>query len=271
MSTKHLTTILSIAGSDPMGGAGVQADVRIGSAFGVHVVTAITTVTAQNSKDFMGQLEIPSDWLQRQLESIKVDVIPDAIKIGMVSSVKNAEIIADFIKSLPSMPVVTDPVYKATSSNVFKNFSLKSKYLKIYNEVLFPVSSVITPNLIEFKKLFGEEFNPDKDLKAYLNESGVQAIVVKGGHSKEDLIKDYLIQNNNIDWFSHNVIPCHNLHGTGCAFSTLLAVNLALGKKLNDAFLETTKTLDSIISKSCDYRLGSSVNGPLNINDYILK
>ena len=255
--SRKLKTLISIAGSDPTGGAGIQADVRAGSAMGVHVLSAITALTAQNSNGIRKIELVSPQMLQAQLRSIIEEVIPDSVKIGMIGSVKNLGIIVDFISALPKgTPVVVDPVLKSTAGDNSLFDDDNREMIKIYKEKLFPIVTVVTPNI------------PELEILGDITEL-CQAIVIKGGHSSRDVIEDILLFKDSKVSHSHPRMKCGNLHGTGCVYSSILASYLALGRSLEDAFVSTCSKMEEIISNSCDYSLGSSDYGPLNINNYL--
>ena len=277
--TQQLTTILSIAASDPMGGAGIQQDVRLGNALGAHVVTAITGITVQNSKGFYNIVPVSSQLLRDQLNVIMEDVTPDAIKIGMIGDVYNIDIIATFLMRFNSIPVIIDPVVQSTVNDFSKKKSSVDSSLnekermnlqESYKKKLFPLATVITPNLKEFNQIFGEEFNPLKDYSVLCKNLGLNAIIATGGDTSGDEIDDFLISGEEIVTFNHKKKECFNLHGTGCSLSTLLAVELANGEDLKNAFLNASSHMEDIINKSCNYQLGMSKYGPLNVYNYKL-
>lgn len=267
MSDK-LKTLLTIAGSDPMGGAGIQADIRVGIEMGVHVITAITALTSQNSKGLIEVGVVDSKILKSQLEAIMEEVIPDAVKIGMIGSLENMAIIESFLNNLPkTIPVVIDPVLYISSEGIN---STKSKlyYQEIkegYISKLFSKATVVTPNLKELELLTGNADVNDMTLER-LN---TKAAVIKGGHSQEGIIKDKLLSyGNHIKVFTHEKKKCKNLHGSGCVFSSLMACFLINGEDIEEAFFNTCHKIKNIINKSDLYSLGTSNYGPLNINSY---
>lgn len=250
---KKLKTLLSIAGSDPVGGAGIQADIKAGTRVGVHVMTVITAVTSQNSKGIQDLGILPNRIVKTQIDSILEDVLPDAVKIGMIGSYENALVIEDFLNTLSeNIPVVIDPVLTASAdhNNLFKEESL----LNFYVDNLFPLATVITPNFKEFNTL---------------NSLKTESYIITGIEDDEN-INDILYSPEGKIEISHKKISCINLHGTGCTFSSLLASYLALGYPLNKAFQMASQTIHEIIFDSMDYKLGTSEYGPLNINKYKL-
>lgn len=261
---KKLKTLLSIAAADPTGGAGIQADIRSGIRLGLHVVTAITALTVQNSKKFSFVYPTSPEFLKDQLEAITEDVMPEAVKIGMVGSPENIMVIRDFIFTLPATtPVVIDPVLSASAQNNILldtqgNYEWKEK---LYIDNLFPLATVVTPNLPEFQAL--SRFSNSLTL-------GAKALVLKGGHSDDKMVTDTLITSGKKLEISNSRYDCRNLHGTGCTFSSLMASYIALGNSIEEAFRLTTSEMNKIISESCNYQLGNSDYGPLNINNYML-
>lgn len=250
---KKLKTLLSIAGSDPTGGAGIQADIRAGISLGLHVMTVVTAVTAQNSLDFIDLGVVESHLVNAQLSAIKSEVIPDAIKIGMVGSEENLKIIAEYLLTLPrEIPIVVDPVLKSSIGG--KNLSIDEEIITLYQQLIFPLATVITPNLTEM------EFVPKKFPQ-----------IIKGGHVKSsEFVIDCLLYGDKILSNKLPKVNCKNLHGTGCIYSSLLASYLALGKTLEDAFYSTSENIHQIITRSCEYSMGESHYGPLNINNYFI-
>ena len=264
---QQLKTILSIAGSDPTGGAGIQADIRAGNALGLHVLTAITSLTSQNSKGLKSNYIVPAKVLKQELKSITEDVAPDAVKIGLVGSVENLIAIAEFLKTLQKdTPVIIDPVLKITTQSEdqsFKTAELRELYLKR----LFPIATVVTPNLEELDKLTGKK----EITETTLNDLQTQAAVIKGGHDSKIVIEDILLTPEKKVVETHGRINCRNLHGTGCVYSTFMTSFMALGLTLEESFRKTSQKIYDIITKSCDYKLGESSYGPLNINEnYII-
>lgn len=262
---KPLPNILSIAASDPMGGAGIQADIKTGALLGIHVNTTITAVTVQNSKGFKSLNPCASALIKEQLDVIVEDVWPQAVKIGLIGNIENLETVSSFLGRLPSgTPVVADPIIAPTLAD---NISQREKklYIDAYKKLIFPRVTVITPNLPEL-----ELMTEITSLEILPRTLSVNALILKGGHSDSDFIEDILIENNKITKSIHKRILSENLHGTGCVFSTLLASFMAFGDSLNVAFKKTCEKLFEIIRCSMDYRLGNSCYGPLNINNYRL-
>lgn len=269
---QKLTTLLSIAGSDPMGGAGIQSDIRVGQLLGLHVLTAITSVTSQNSKGVKDLGVLKSDILHSQLESISEEVCPDAIKIGMIGSKENLFVIKEYIERLPQkIPVVIDPILAATSDNSsMLQKEDRDNFAKLYTKYLFPVSTIITPNLEELMAIINLPQTIQPPIAELKEKFPFENMVVTGWRINESKISDLIILGNTSFIYDHNYIDCNNLHGTGCCFSSLLAGHLAFGYSVLDSIKLTHRYMDDIIRRSCDYFLGKSDYGPLNIVNYKL-
>lgn len=277
-------TMLAIGGSDPCGGAGIQADIVSARSLGIHTMSAITAVTSQNSHGVFNSGEVAPKLLKQQLEAISQECDVDGIKIGLLISIPQIEIVVNFINSLlHPIPIVVDPVLKATSAiNNFTSESDQNEFLAALSNFLFPLATTITPNIDETFVIFSELRKISK-LNLPLNEIGkylldwwnCQSIIIKGGHSNTKEISDRLFVKtvNGIKFksFSHTKLDCRNLHGTGCVFSSLLTCYMILGQSVEDAFQATSEKMEKIIKRSIDYELkGNCTNGPLNIIDYKL-
>lgn len=269
---KKLKTLLSIAGSDPIGGAGIQADIRAGESMGFHVMTALTAITAQNSKGIYDIVTLDPLALKSQLERIIEDCKPDAIKIGMIGSSNNFKIVGNFLHNLPlGIPVVVDPVLTASSNGGYLfNDNSPEEISRMYINNIFPFTSVATPNISELKILLNRKRININGYKNILSKLMVKNLIIKGGDKKGKSITDRMIDHNGIESYSHLKIKCKNLHGTGCTYSSLLACYMGLEYPLKESFMMTNKKMEDIINSSCDYFLGDSSYGPLNVNNYML-
>lgn len=270
LKPKKLKTILSIAGSDPVGGAGIQADIRAGNFAGVHVMTALTAVTSQNSKSVSDLGIVNAENLKKQLYAILAEVIPDAVKIGMIGSMENAKVIWNVLSELSyKIPIVIDPVLKSTVGDTA--LSKDKGMTSFYIDQLFPLSTIVTPNLEELKMLGVKDIMDTENISGLPMSLNTNAVILTGIKDQKENIRDILYMKDQAPIIQiHPVLDHQNLHGTGCAFSTLLASNLALGFSIEDSFKNASSAINSIISKSSDYELGSSTYGPLNIINYNL-
>ena len=277
--SEKLITLLAIGGSDPCGGAGIQADIRAGVSLGLHIATAITSVTVQNSSGLKKTGQLNSSLLKEQLEAISEDVFPNAVKIGMIGSLENGKVISEFISSLPDeVPIVVDPVLSASAGGILSSSSLEELMLLYQNDII-PYCTAVTPN-IEEGRLF-LQFNERKTNKSpealsseLLGIWNCNAVILKGGHGEDKIITDYIADNFDgvsvISKTSHPRLDCNNLHGTGCVFSSFLASYLALGFPLIEAFMKTSNKMYEVIRRSGNYSFGKTNYGPLNINEYRL-
>lgn len=256
-----MKTVLTIAGSDSIGGAGIQADIKTITMHGVYATTAITAVTAQNTIGVQDILEVPPYLLKKQLDSIFTDIYPDAVKIGMVSSENLIEVIAESLKFYKAKNIVVDPVM--VSGTGCKLFS--GKYSEVLAKKLFSISNLVTPNLFEAEVISGEKiFNlidlikVSKKISAKYNCN----VLCKGGHF-EDNSNDvlFLKSNNDCIILESKKINNENTHGTGCTLSSAIASNLALGNDLIKSVKNAKKYVYTSISSMLN--LGNRV-GPIN-------
>ncbi len=270
---RQLISILTIAGSDCSGGAGIQADLRAASTRSVYASTAITSVTVQNSRGVTETFVMSPDMVEKQMMSVFEDTNPNAIKIGMLGSLENGKTVVEFIKKYGAgIPVVIDPVMKATSGGDLVEYNSAMK--TFYMSELFPLATVVTPNLEEIRFFVPEDDITYKEIAAsFLNNCSCHAVILKGGHSEEDLITDLLAFTDYSGHISFREVTtsrmkCNNLHGTGCVYSSIIASEIAKGKPLTEAFQITSFLMKSFIAESSGYRLGKSEYGPLNLFNY---
>ena len=213
-----MKTALTIAGSDSCGGAGIQADIKTMMANGVFAMSAITALTAQNTTGVQGILEVPAAFLAKQIDSVFTDIRPDAVKIGMVSSVELIETIAERLAFYHAVNIVVDPVMVATSGARLMN----DDAVETLGAKLLPLTAVLTPNIPEAEVLAEMEIQTPEDmLKAAkaIGEKYCCAVLCKGGHRLNDA-NDLLWQDGKTRWFRGRRIDNPNTHGTGCTLSS---------------------------------------------------
>jgi hydroxymethylpyrimidine/phosphomethylpyrimidine kinase len=217
--------VLTIAGSDSCGGAGIQADVKTVTRLGAHALVAITAVTAQNSLGITAIHRIPANFIKRQIQAIIEDVFPHAVKVGMLASGAAVKQVALIIKRSGIRNVVVDPVMKASTGRDL----LEPEAIPLLKEVLFPLSTVVTPNLNEAGILIGRRVNSVEDMEdaSKLISSWGPHVVVTGGHLTERCV-DVLYDGKDIRRFSGRKIKTPHSHGTGCVFSSAAATFLAM-------------------------------------------
>lgn len=224
--------ILTIAGSDSCGGAGIQADIKTITALHSHALTAITAVTAQNSMGISEVYEMPGEFIARQINTVAEDIIPDSVKIGMLSSSGIIEAVAGSIIKNGLKKIVIDPVMKASTGRDLMDASA----LNLLRDVILPLSDVITPNLHEAEVLTGARVRNPSEMEAAARELKKMGpdVIITGGHLDGDCI-DLLYDGNRAYLFQDERIKTENTHGTGCVFSSSLACFLAQGKGIIEA------------------------------------
>lgn len=257
--TKGLKTVLTIAGSDSSGGAGIQADIKTIMANGCYAMSAITALTAQNTMGVTGIQETSSDMLSLQLDAVFTDIRPDAIKIGMVASEKLIRVIADKIKKYQAEHVVVDTVMVSTSGHRL----IDEDAIGALKECLLPIAEVITPNIPEAEVLAEMTIRDEQDMvRAAEKISKVYgcAVLCKGGHSINDA-NDVLYSDGKVNWYYGKRIDNPNTHGTGCTLSSAIASNLAKGYKIDEAIRNAKDYISGALADGMDLGHGS---GPMN-------
>lgn len=251
--------VLTIAGSDCSGGAGIQADLKTMLANGVYGMSVITALTAQNTTGVYDVLESSPEFVAKQIDCVFEDIRPDAVKIGMVSNTDIIDSIAQKLKEYNAQNIVCDPVMVATSgSSLMKNDAVHALINK-----LMPLATLITPNISEAEVLSGLNIETKDDmLKAAEKISKITsaAILIKGGHLT-DCADDLLYENGNIHWFSGKRVDNPNTHGTGCTLSSAIACNLAKGCTLAQAVQNAKNYITGALNAQLDLGKGS---GPLD-------
>ena len=254
-----MKTALSIAGSDCSGGAGIQADLKTMTMNGVYAMSAITALTAQNTTGVAAILESDPDFLAKQIDAVFTDIRPDAVKIGMVSSVPLIEVIADRLRFYKAGNIVVDPVMVATSGSAL----IENDAVQALKEQLLPLATVVTPNIPEAEVLSGMTIHTPEEMEQaarQISEKYGCAVLCKGGHSINDA-NDLLVANGEAKWFLGKRIDNPNTHGTGCTLSSAIAANLAKGKPLDAAVQRAKEYISGALADMLDLGQGS---GPMN-------
>ncbi len=262
-SPKHYARVLTIAGSDSGGGAGIQADLKTLAALGCYGMTAITALTAQNTKGVQGIHGVPAEFLKAQIQSVMDDIGVDAVKIGMLHAPEIVDVVAWAIDHYQLKNVVLDPVMVATSGDRL----IASETVQVLVRELFPRATLITPNLDEAVLLLGREISEANALETAgrdLLAMGAQAVLLKGGHLPGEDVVDLLVQSNNpSERLSSRRIQSRNVHGTGCTLSSAIAAYLALGLGLSEAVHCARQFIVQAIAHGADITTGHG-HGPLN-------
>ena len=254
-----MKTALTIAGSDCSGGAGIQADLKTMTMNGVYAMSAITALTAQNTTSVTGILEVAPDFLQQQIDMVFDDIVPDAVKIGMVASGELIRVIADRLRHYEAKNIVVDPVMVATSGSAL----MKTDAVQTLIDELLPLSTLVTPNIPEAEVLSGLTIESKEDMLTAAKQIGDNyhcAVLLKGGHSINDA-NDLLYANGKFQWFEGKRIDNPNTHGTGCTLSSAIASNLAKGFSLAESVQRAKDYISGALAAMLDLGKGS---GPMN-------
>ena len=256
-----MKTALSIAGSDSSGGAGIQADIKTMTVNGVYAMTAVTALTAQNTTAVSAIEEVSPGFLSQQIDAVFEDIRPDAVKIGMVASAELIHVIAERLRYYDAKHVVVDPVMVATSGSSL----LRNDAVDAIMKELFPLATVITPNIPEAEVLSGLKIEGTDDMMKAAEQIGKNcgcAVLLKGGHSINDA-NDLLYADGRFQWFHGKRIDNPNTHGTGCTLSSAIASNLAKGFSLADSVQRAKDYISGALSAGLNLGQGS---GPMKHN-----
>lgn len=254
-----MKSILTIAGSDSSGGAGIQADIKTITAHKLFATSAITALTAQNTTGVRAIHDAPPEFVGQQLDAIFEDIRPDAVKIGMVSNPEIIQVISEKLREYEAENIVVDPVMVSTSGSRL----ITEEAQETLFQLLLPLATVITPNIPEAEILTGIKINNEDDLLIAAKSIAPKlfgGVLVKGGHLT-DTATDLLYHNGLVHWYTQEHIDNPNTHGTGCTLSSAIACNLAMGFNLPDAVGNAKKYLTGALKAGLDLGKGS---GPLN-------
>ncbi len=252
--------VLTIAGSDSGGGAGIQADLKTYTAFGVFGMSAITSVTAQNTQGVQGIHDLPPEFVALQIRSVLEDIGTDVIKTGMLSNAAIIHAVAEVLREHPEIPVVVDPVMRAKGGDPLLRPDAQDALIK---EIL-PLAFVVTPNIPEAEALVGFEIHGLPDMRRAakaIKNLGPQNVLIKGGHLEGDEATDLLFDGSTFHEFPAPRIPTRNTHGTGCTYASAIAAALALGNDLKEAIEKAKAFVTGAIQNALPLGHG---HGPLN-------
>jgi hydroxymethylpyrimidine/phosphomethylpyrimidine kinase len=287
-----MKTVLTVAGSDSSGGAGIQADIKTVTAHGLFAMSAITALTAQNTTGVYGIQSVPADFVKKQLDCVFTDIFPDAVKIGMLSDESVAEAVFERLSFYRAKNIVLDPVMVSTSGSRLLTENAEKKLT-----ALFSIAAVVTPNIPEAEALCGVKIANKNDMRRAaieLSKAAGCAVLVKGGHlldremknmngesdeinaadlfgnnsifecgilNADKIVFDCLAENNSATWFLSERVDNPNTHGTGCTLSSAIACGLACGKSLKESIAEAKKYLTAALNAKLNLGKG---RGPLN-------
>lgn len=265
MSNAPIPNVLSIAGSDPSGGAGIQADLKTFAASGCHGMAVIAALTAQNTRDVSRVEAVSTDLVAEQLRLIFDDIDVAAVKIGMLGSAQNAAAVATILSAHPGLKIVLDPVLSATTGKALSDDSV----VEAMRRDLFPLATLITPNLAEAahlaKTAVPRTHAAVETVARELQTAAPTAWLVKGGHlaGPGATADDLLLVDGTMHWLSSPRVETANTHGTGCTLSSAIAAGLAHGKDVPTAVAGAKAYLDAAL-EGADRLLVGHGAGPLD-------
>ncbi len=262
---KAYTTVLTIAGSDGSGGAGIQADMKTFSALECYGLSVITALTAQNTMGVNAIFPLAESCVTEQFRTIASDIAIDAVKIGMLGSAGMIRTVAGLLRELKgNPPVILDTVLGSSGGTPL----LPPEAIPLLKAELFPLAALITPNIPETALLTGMKYHPAtqqsiEDAAMKLLETGAASVLVKGGHGQGETCCDCLLYDNRFFWFSSKKILTSNTHGTGCTLSSAIAAFMAKGETTEHAVEKAKAYLNNALRAGSTFHLGKG-NGPLH-------
>lgn len=262
--SKQYKRALTIAGSDPSGGAGIQADLKTFSACGCFGTSAIVAVVDENTVGVTGVHPIPVDFVAGQIRSVLDDIGTDAIKIGMLHSSELIRSVKDTLSNYNIKNIVLDPVMVATSGDKL----LQDEAIQTLKDILVPFVRIITPNIPEAEILIGEKINAQEDLPEIAKKLSFDrsvSVLLKAGHLTDNVLTDifYNAETDEVIELTSQRIYTKNTHGTGCTFSSAIAAFLAKGLEMNDAVRKAKEYMNKAIIAGADYEIGKG-HGPVH-------
>jgi hydroxymethylpyrimidine/phosphomethylpyrimidine kinase len=257
----RLPVVLTVAGSDSGGGAGIQADLKTFAALGVHGASAVTAVTAQNTTGVSDYVELPVAIIRAQIDDVVTDLEPAAAKTGMLSSIEIIEVVAAAMAAHRLEALVVDPVMVAKGGHRL----LRDDAAGALRSRLLPLAAVATPNLPEAEVLLGREIRSRPAMEQAARDLlalGCRAVVVKGGHAEEtERADDVFCDGRGLRWLAGERVPTRNTHGSGCAFSAAIAAGLARGLPVDEAVVAAKAFIGGAIREALEVGHG---HGPVN-------
>ena len=269
--SKSYPKVLSIAGSDSSGGAGIQADLKTFSALGVYGATAITAITAQNTQGVNSQFALEPQMVYDQIAAVMDDIEPSVVKIGMLSNTAIVEAVAKALHDYKPSFIILDPVI--VSSTGHRLLSIEAQ--ETIKEKLIPIADLLTPNIPEMKALTDSSLSSleeKKEAAQQLFNLGAKAILLKGGHEDGEVKTDVLFYKGQqstdngqqtLSMFTSETVVTKNTHGTGCTLSSAIAAFIARGLSLEDAISEAKNYVTEAIRAGADINIGKGI-GPVN-------
>jgi hydroxymethylpyrimidine/phosphomethylpyrimidine kinase len=259
-----IKTALTIAGSDPSGGAGIQADIKTFSQLHVYGMAVIAAMTAQNTHGVLGVSEVAPDFVAQQLDAVFTDIRPDAVKTGMLLTAGAIKTVEQKLKQYQITNLVIDPVMVSTSGTAL----MQPGAMTVFRRVLLPLGFLVTPNLHEAAALTGKTVRSlaeMEDAAAHIHGMGPMHVLIKGGHSEDAEATDVFFDGKTFSKFSSLRIRTENTHGTGCVFSAAITAYLALGESINEAVRLGKEFVTNAIKNALQIGHGSGPCDPLSL------
>lgn len=255
-----LQVALTIAGTDPSGGAGIMADLKSFQARGVYGMAVVTSVVAQNTQGVQAICNLDQMILDEQPKSVFSDIKPDAIKTGMLAEVETIECVSQYLNTMSCLYVL-DPVMVATSGDCL----ISQEAVEALKEKLLPLATIITPNLPEAEVLFGQELKDEDAIfkagKSIQAKYGVKNVVIKGGHLQNEAKYFLFLENGQVQTFTSECIATKHTHGTGCTYAAVITAELAKGRSVQEAVGTAKHFITEAIRTAPELGHG---NGPVN-------
>ncbi len=248
--------VLTIGGSDPTGGAGIQADLKAFQHFGIHGLSVLTAVTVQNTSGVLSTNPVSAELVYAQLAAIASDIKLDAIKIGMLTTAEVVRVVTEFVVA-QNIPTVLDPIIASSNGVRF----LEDDAIEILREELLPIATIITPNLPETERLTGLQMSTEDSAihaSLLLNDMGAKAMLIKGGHATGEESRDLFYDGLAIEWISapRNI---KQVHGTGCLLSSAIASCLAKQLPLRDSVVIAKEFITSMLNEATSFGEGQDI------------
>lgn len=264
MNKNGFPCVVSIAGTDPSGGAGIQADIKAISATGAYAASVITALVAQNTQGVKAILQVPADFVSQQIDVVFSDLDVHAVKIGMLHDERIIEVVAAQLQKLKPQNVVFDPVMIAKDDSELLDLNT----IEFLKSRLLPSVSLLTPNLFEAERLLGATITSTSEMALAARQLGTLFnldVLVKGGHLNGQESSDvfYNLEQNDCHWFDSKRIVTKNTHGTGCSLSSAIASYLAQGFQMYDAINKAKQYLTYAIESGAKHSVGRGC-GPVD-------
>jgi hydroxymethylpyrimidine/phosphomethylpyrimidine kinase len=263
---RFVKTALTIAGSDPSGGAGIQADLKTFSRFRIYGMSVVTALTAQNTIGVDGVMEVPPPFVARQLDAVLMDIPVDAAKTGMLWSAATVEVVAQKMKEHQIRNLVVDPVFASTSGAPL----LDLEGIWVLCRKLLPLALVVTPNRREAEVLTGKKMASPDDIEEaalQIHAMGPQFVLIKGGHWTGKDATDVLFDGKEFTYLRADRLESRNTHGTGCVLSAAITAQLAAGKTAPEAVREAKSFITEAIKNGLSLGKGHGPCDPLGLAD----